>query len=410
MNTADADIAIVGAGLGGLTAALALQRAGFTVRVFEQTSVLGEVGAGISISQGPARALASLGLGPALLAASLPVPDVAFAHYRTGELLAGTFDQGRPADRGLDGARHIHRADLHALLLAAVQAADPEAVHTGRRLVGLAALEGEPGEPGATAHFADGTVWRCRVLLGADGTRSTVRRLCFDDSPPQFSGQVAYRCLVPRALAQPYLGGGNALVTVGPGRSFHRYLLRGGELVNVVGIVQSAAWQGEGWNTPATVDEFAAAFADFHADVRGLIQQAPAHSLIKWALAVRPPLACWHRGAVGLLGDAAHPILPFLGLGAALAIEDGIVLARALQALPGYPALALAAYQAARAPRVERVRQQSILQGLRIQAADPDRVELERSPSQDASLFEHDPCTVPLPLPPGADRAGRAAA
>ena len=197
---------------------------------------------------------------------------------------------------------------------------------------------------------------------------------------------MAYRCLVPRALAQPYLQGGNALVTVGPGRIFHRYLLRGGELVNVIGIAQSQRWHGEGWNTRASHEEFAAEYEGFNADVLGLIRCAPPAGLIKWALFVRPAVDAWHRGPVALLGDAAHPVLPFLGLGAALAIEDGIVLARALSAFAD-TRQALAAYQAARLERVESVRVQSILQGQMIQAADPESGALKRSPAQDTRLF-----------------------
>lgn len=385
-------VAVVGAGLGGLTAALALLRAGWHVRVYERAETLTEVGAGISVSAGTGRGLASLGVGPAVLAASLPVPDVAFAHYRTGAVLAGTLDHGRPVDRGFDTARHIHRADLHSILLRAVRAGDPDAVHTGKRLEHVE-LAGQT----ATARFADGSAARCAVLVGADGTRSTVRRQLFDDSPPQFAGQVAYRCLIPRTLAAPYMGGGNALVTVGPARMFHRYLLRGGDLVNVIGIVQSQRWQGEGWNTPATALEFAAEYEDFNSDVLGLIACASPATLIKWALFSRPPLATWHRGPVTLLGDAAHPILPFLGLGAALAIEDGIVLARVLQPASDV-AMALATFQALRRARVEAVRVQTLRQGELIQTANPDHGDLGRSPSQDTSLFDYDPCSVQIPV------------
>jgi salicylate hydroxylase len=390
-------VAIVGAGLGGLTAALALLRAGWQVRVYERAETLGEVGAGISISPGAGRGLASLGIGPALLAASLPVPDVAFAHYRSGAVLAGALDHGSPVDRGFETARHIHRADLHSILLQAVRAADPDAVLTGKRLEHVDLSGDAP-----TAHFADGSSARCAVLVGADGTRSTVRRQLFDDAPPQFAGQVAYRCLIPRALAAPFMGGGNALVTVGPARMFHRYLLRGGDLVNVIGIAQSRRWQGEGWNTPATVAEFGAEYQGFNSDVLGLIACAPPATLIKWALFTRPPLATWHRGPVTLLGDAAHPILPFLGLGAALAIEDAIVLGRVLARVPPAAsdvAPALAAFQALRQARVEAVRVQTLRQGELIQAADPDHGDLGRSPSQDASLFDYDPCSVQIPAP-----------
>jgi salicylate hydroxylase len=386
------DIAIIGAGLGGLTAALALQRQGWRVRVYEQAPVLGEVGAGLSLSPGAGRGLASLGVGPALLDASLPVPDIAFVHYRTGERLAGALSQDAPPDRGFDTARHVHRADLHAILLAAVLTNDPDAVRTGKRL-----QRAEQGASHVVAHFADGEMAEAELLIGADGARSVVRRALFDDKPPVFAGQIAYRCLIPAERAAPYLGGVNAMVCIGDRRIFNRYLIRKRTLLNVIGIVQSDVWPEEGWNTPATVAEFADAFEGFHESVLGLIGCAPTGQLIKWGLFVRPPIATWRAGRVVLMGDAAHPILPFLGLGGALAIEDGIVLARALTEVEGFEP-AFAAFERARLDRVETIRIQSIRQGEIIQASDPDRAGVSSSPSQNTTLFDYNPCTAPLAL------------
>jgi salicylate hydroxylase len=382
-------IAIIGAGLGGLTAALALLRKGWAVRVYEQAPVLGEVGAGITLSSGAGRGLAMLGVGSELLAASLPVPDVAFAHYRTGALLAGRFDKGAPPDRGFETPRHIHRADLHRILFDAVRAADPEAVQTNMRLV-----RAEQDGARAAAFFADDSRVGADLLIAADGTRSVVRQQLFDAAPPQFAGQIAFRCLIPRDVATPFMNAGNAVVSVGAGRIFHRYLLRGGSLVNVIGIARNDNWREDGWHMPATVAEFLAEYHDFHPDVTGLIRRAPPENLIKWGLFVRPPIA-WSVGRIVLLGDAAHPILPFLGLGAALAMEDGVVLARALDAAPDMES-ALNAYQAARLERVENVRVETIRQGETIQATDPDHYGLTHSPSQNVNLFDYDPCTVPL--------------
>jgi salicylate hydroxylase len=384
------DISIIGGGLGGLTAALALLRGGWRVRVYEQAAVLREVGAGITVSPGAGNALASLGLGPALLAASLPVPDIAFVHYRTGELLAGTFDNNAPPDAGFAKARHIHRADLHAILLAAVREADSGAVVTGARLEAI-----KPRADGVAAYFADGSSAEAAALIAADGVRSTVRRLLFGDDSPPFAGQVAFRCLIPRAEAEPFMAAGNAVVSVGAARIFNRYLIRGGATVNVIGIARSDAWQQEGWSTPATIAEFAERFAGFHRDVQGLISRAPADSLIKWGLFARPRAEHWAQGRVLLIGDAAHPMLPFLGLGAATAIEDGIVLARVLARQPDFDA-AFSAFQRARAARVEWVRSESVRQGEIIQASDPDRAEMTQAPSQSAGIFEYDPSTAPL--------------
>jgi salicylate hydroxylase len=391
VTSARGTISIVGAGLGGLTAALALQRAGWRVRVYEQAAALTEVGAGITVSPGAARALSGLGVGAALLEASLPVPEIAFVHYRTGELLAGVHDQGRPPDHGLDRARHIHRADLHAILLAGVRAADPRAVSVGRKLVAVV-----QDQACVTATFADGATATSDLLIGADGARSTVRRALFDAADPVFAGQVAFRCLIPRAVAQPFMSGGDAAVSIGAGRVFNRYPIRGGAIVNVVGIAQSERWRDEGWNTPASVEDFAREFDGFNADVIGLIRRAPTDSLIKWGLFVRSPIARWDAGRVILLGDAAHPILPFLGLGAALAIEDGVILARALDKI-GAPARAFASFQAARTARVEAVRTESIRQGQIIQTAEPDAISVRRSPSQNAEIFDYDPVSAPIP-------------
>jgi salicylate hydroxylase len=383
---------VVGAGLGGATAALALMRRGWRVTLCEQAPVLKEAGAGISISPGAAAGLASLGLEAALLAASTPVPRVLFADHATGRMLVANSDQAPSEDRGIRTARHIHRADLHSMLLDAIRACDPHAVRLGKRLIRIESSSGA-----VTAEFEDGSRLEADLLIGADGTRSVTRRRLFDDTPPQFAGQVAFRCLIPSAAAEPFMHAGSAVVSIGPSRTFHRYPIRHGSLVNVVGIARSEAWQAEGWNTPASVEEFLAVYRDFHADVTGLIERAPPHTLIKWGLFVRPPLDRWCAGRVALLGDAAHPILPFLGLGAALAIEDAVVLARALDAAPDIDA-ALDVYQRSRFARVELVREQTIRQGEIIQAGRLNLPALSQAPSQNVDLFDYDPCRVELPL------------
>jgi salicylate hydroxylase len=275
------------------------------------------------------------------------------------------------------------------MLLDAVLALDAQSLKLGRRLVRF------EQESRVVAHFADGSREEADVLIAADGVRSVARRELFGDGAPRFAGQVAFRCLMPRADAQRHLSAGNAVVSIGPGRVFHRYLIRGGTLLNVIGIARSDAWPHESWNTPASVAEFLALYGDFHADVTGLIERAAGPSLIKWGLFVRPPLACWSVGRIGLLGDAAHPILPFLGLGAALAIEDAIVIARALDEVPQLDT-ALACYQATRWARVEGVRLASIKQGEMIQTAEVTRQSLAQAPAQNDALFDFDPCLTPI--------------
>jgi salicylate hydroxylase len=381
---------IIGAGLGGLTAGLSLLRAGWRVEICEQSLRLGEAGAGISVSSGAGKGLESLGVGPELLAASTPAPNVAFVHYQTGERLAGEFHDGAPPDLGFATPRHIHRADLHAILLKAVLKCDSSAVRVGKTLNTI-----DQNSDRAVARFVDGDHAAGDVIVAADGLRSTARGQLFGEQAPTFAGQIAFRCLVPADVAAPFLHQGNAVVSVGDGRIFHRYLIRGGKLVNVIGIARSDHWRGEGWNTPSSTEEFRDAFRGFHADVADLIARTPPDTLIKWALFQRPPIPCWSIGRVTLLGDAAHPILPFLGLGAALAIEDGVVIGRVLDRALDVPTR-LKAFQAARAERVERVRLDTIRQGEIIQGLDPDGSEVSRSPSQDVTLYDYDPTTVPI--------------
>jgi len=396
-------VAIIGAGIGGLTAALALLRRGWRVRVYEQAAVLNEVGAGISISPGAGAGLLSLGLGRAFLRASLPVARLAFAHFQTGEVLSSSppLDFAAEVDPGVRVARHIHRADLQKVLIDGVRALDPQALVLGRRLARIeqGARVGQDPRTGkdahVVAHFADGGSDEADVVIGADGVRSVARRELFGDDEARFAGQVAFRCLLPRTIAEPYLSAGHAVVSIGPGRVFHRYLIRGGSLLNVIGIAQSDAWPHESWNQPASSAEFLALYRDFHADVTGLIRQAAGPDLIKWGLFVRPPLPRWSSGRVALLGDAAHPILPFLGLGAALAIEDAIVIARALEEIER-PDEALQCYQATRLARVEGVRLASIRQGEIIQTGGVTRESLARAPAGQVSLFDFNPCTAPL--------------
>jgi salicylate hydroxylase len=389
---------IIGAGLGGLTAALALLRGGWRVRICEQAGALGEVGAGITLSPGACRGLASLGLETDILAASLPVPDIAFLHYRTGELLAGALSDHAGSDRGLGpgpdpglgSPRHIHRADLHDILVRALRQMDPAVIETGKRLIRVQCDGMAP-----VARFADGSARQADLLIGADGTRSAVRQSMFDAAAPVSAGQIAFRCLIPARDAAPFMRTGGAAVFIGAARIFNRYWIRRGTLLNVIGIARSDRWREERWNAPASTAEFLEEFSDFHPDVLALIERAPPRSLIKWGLFIRPPLRDWSIGRSVLVGDAAHPILPFLGLGAALAIEDGIVLARALALAADLPS-ALAAFQRARQPRVDDIRAQSIRQGEIIQATDPDRFGVRHSPSQNAALFDYDPCSAPL--------------
>lgn len=342
-------IAIVGAGIGGLTAALALQRAGFKVTVHEQAPKLGEVGAGLSLSPSAAHALRYLGLGPALDAASYLPEDQAVRHYQDGRALQWT-NRGRTLLEKY-GERYylIHRADLHGALADAVQANDPGAIQLDRRCIGVTQEGGQ-----VQIAFEGGAQVVADAAIGADGSRSKVRNVLFGDDGPKYTGYIAWRGLVPmdrvpQSVLDPPSG-----IYVGPGHLVNRYPVRSGKLLNFVAFAEREAWEEEGWSIRSTVEELMQEFEDWHPDVRTFLAAVPPELLFKWGLFDREPLARWCRGRIGLLGDAAHPVLPFLGHGAVLAIEDGVLLARAFAESAAVEE-ALSRYEAGRIPRASFV-------------------------------------------------------
>jgi salicylate hydroxylase len=334
------------------------------------------------------RCLELLGLADRVSAQSERAVGVPFRHYRSGVLLRAGFDADSRSSTAHE-ARQIHRADLHALLVQALRERAPDALILDRRLEGV-----ESDGTRVRARFADGSSAEAELLVGCDGVRSVARAYVCPDQPLRFTGQVAFRCLVP--VTDPAdIPGSKGSIFLGPGRIFNRYPLRRGSVWNCAGVAKTDRWEAEGWNTPATRAEFLAEFADWHPEVTGLIARAPAEGIIKWGLFSHEPLPEWSRGPITLLGDAAHPMLPFLGLGAALAMEDACILARALALYPEV-GRALAAYEATRKPRATLVHAASNVQADLLQSSDPDRYGQTASPAHDRSLFEFDPLAVPL--------------
>ena len=367
-------VLIIGAGLGGLTTAIALLQRGFHVRVYEQAPELKEMGAGLTLATTAMRVFHELGLWPQMAAIATRGVSVAFVHYATGELLHGEFDPewSRHPDNPEQSA-HAHRAAAHTVLVNAVRALDPDALVLDHRLTRV-----EQGAGEVRAVFDNGVVAVGDILIGADGVQSAVYRSVFErDNPATFTGVMAIRCLMPRNEAiAPYLTAGRAVNFVGHGRGFHRYGIDDGRVLNCVALAKTDAWTEEGWAHPCSRDEFMALYQDFHPDVRGLIAHAPADSTFKWALRSRAPLPNWSRGRVTLLGDAAHPMLPYLGQGATAAIEDALVLARALEAHSDH-AVAFAAYEADRLPRATEQMRLSEKQGEALNSG-PDRYKIDR--------------------------------
>ena len=380
---------IAGAGLGGLVAGLALRQRGFDVDIHEAAPQLGEVGAGLTLSRGAQQVFRALGIQDRVAALACRSSAFPFVHYKTGRLLAGAHDHGDggPDDGIADVGRQIHRADLHAVLVAAfAEVGTP--VHLGHALTAMIETP-----DAVTAHFANSDTATGDALIGADGVRSAVRQILWGTDAPRFTGQIAYRFLVPIEEARTYMGLGRGAVYLGPKRTFNRYTLRGGSIVNCVGIVATDQWVGEGWSTPASPDELLATFEGWHPDVTGLMSLAS--SSIKWGIFDRAPLPTWAKGRVSLLGDAAHAMLPFLGMGAAMAIEDGMILARAFDA-DGDIVSAFARYEAARKPRTALVHARSVEQGELTQARDPDHYDASTAPSSDPTITAYDPVTAAI--------------
>ena len=381
----DASIAIVGAGICGLTAALALARFGFRrIAVYERSPVLGEVGAGLTLSPNATRALIGLGIGDALARACDEPYTGVTRHWRNADIL--TRSERGAAIRKRYGAPYfqIHRADLLDLLAQAVARQPTVELRTDHALVGL-----ETRGERTALRFANGASASADVVLGCDGLKSVVCRELFGEIPAQFSGYVAWRGLVPaESLAQPL--DPPAQLFIGVDRMFMRYLVRHGALVNVVAVARSAGWTDEGWMIPSTIEELRAQYEGWYADIVDAIDHLPPSQCFKWAIHVREALPRWHDGHVVLAGDAAHPMVPFMGMGAAMGIEDGVVLARAL-ATHNSPSVALEAFERARHERATFVQRESAQRDVRLMSKDPDSFGRSLEVSEDSlGLFAYD--------------------
>ena len=341
-------VIVVGAGIGGLTCALALLRRGIDVEVYEQAPQLREIGAGVQISANGTRVLHALGL------------------ERGARGLGGA--AARQGDQALEERAHLEalrpgrglRSSATARPTSSSTAATctacwsrrcarltPQAIRLQARCVGV-----EQDAGGVTLVLADGRRVRGRLLIGADGVHSAVRESVFGAGRPEFTGCMAWRGVIPAER----LPGGMPLAGtnwIGPGRHVVHYPLRRGELLNFVGVVERGDWLIESWTAQGTQGECRADFAGWHPDVQALIEAI--ETPFKWALMARSAMTRWSEGRVTLLGDACHAALPFLAQGAAMAIEDAFVLAAALAAHGEDHATALARYEAARIPRTTRV-------------------------------------------------------
>ena len=389
-------VLIAGAGLGGLSAAACLLKKGHNVQIFEQAPQLGEVGAGIQISANAGRVFDFLGIEENVAEAGALPKEYRFRTFDTGETLQTIkFGERYWSTYGVPYVV-IHRADLHAILVDTVRALKPDAIRTSSRATGF-----DQDENGVTLHIAGQESVRGDVLIGGDGIRSAVREQILGAVEPDYTGDSVWRILVAAEDLPPEFRTDCVEIFVGPGRHAVIYPLRQGRLINLVGCVEQASWDEESWTAKRPWTEMRDDFPGWNPMVNAIINAAPKDECYRWVLKNRKPVTNWTSGRATLLGDAAHPTLPYMAQGAAMAIEDGAVLSRVLDESDDIPA-ALQRYQRARIERTSRVVLESTvnrnlfhmpnMEELRASFAKRD-FNAERS----EWLFSYNPMTVELP-------------
>lgn len=380
-------VAIIGCGLGGATAAIFLQRAGFDVRIFEQAPTLTRIGAGISLGPNVLKVIRALGLETRFIETGTVARRRLSRAWNTGEIL-NEVNYAKYADIYGAVMMSMHRGDMLDIL---VEAVAPGSITFDKRAVDL---ESAPG--GATRIvFSDGTRYEADVVIGADGVNSKVRELLMGVEAPIYSGVVAYRSIFStshlgdfRPLADHTKWWTTETYPGGEDRHFITYYLTSKrDELNVVTGSPDPNWDPSRTNVPVGIDEILECYAGFHPEVQTIIKSLPAAT--KWPLLERKPMAVWSRDNIVLLGDACHPMKPHMGQGAGMAIEDGAVLARCLVAATGVPE-ALRLYEHNRKDRTAQVQAHSRVNTWFKYPTDTDWV------------YAYDAVTAPLEIPRAA--------
>jgi salicylate hydroxylase len=341
-------VGIIGGGIGGVALAACLLRSGFEVKMFERAAGFGEVGAGIQMTPNAVKVMRALGLLDKLLAVGFLPNALVGRNWRTGRENFRTPLKDAAVKAYGAPFIHIHRADLHAILASLV----PGEVPT----FGVSCTGVRQDERCATARFADGTTYEADVIIGADGVRSVVRAELFGDEAAKFTGHMCYRAIVPVPGVVDFASPDGAF-WLGPHGHVVTYYVQSGKAVNIVAVTETDKWVEENWNARSSREEMLGAFKGWHRNVETLF--ARVDEVYKWGLFDRDPMETWSRGRITLLGDAAHPMLPFLSQGAAMAIEDAWVLAASLDGHGDDVAAAFGDYEAERLPRTSRVQLQA---------------------------------------------------
>jgi len=340
-------VLIAGGGIGGLAAALALLKRGIDVEVYEQAPELREVGAGVQLSANGIRVLHELGVHDALRALACEASGKEVRLWNSGQTWK-LFDLGAVSVERYGFPYYlVYRPDLLAVLADGVRREKPAAIHPNARCTGF-----EQSARGVTLQY-DGGEARGDALIGADGVHSRIRQALFGDDRPSFTGLVSWRGTIPMGKLPGHMRRLIGTNWIGPGAHVVHYPVHRGEYMNFNGIVERDDWQIESWTARGTREECRADFRGWHDDIHRMIDYIA--TPYKWALLGRAPLEQWNVGRVSLLGDACHPTLPMLAQGAAMALEDGFVLARALAVAGADVEQGLARYQNARKERTARI-------------------------------------------------------
>ena len=348
MSRAIKRIAIIGAGMGGLAAAIALHRKGFDVKVYEQSPDLGAFGAGLGVTPNAVKVFAALGLREKLQAVSVEPGGLIWRDSNDGSVTKFVSLE-RAVERF--GAQYYNswRGDVHNLLSSAVPAACIEA---GRRCEGL-----EEGSDSIAVRFADGGTAEADIVIGCDGIRSVVRRALFGGPAARYSGHMCWRTLVPSDRLPTGFHDGNTNNWTGPEGFLLSYFVRQGKFINILAVRPQKTWEEESWSVPSSREEMLAGFPRMGEKAQILMNNA--EQVFKWGQFMGAPAAQWTKGRATLLGDAAHAMLATFGQGAGSSFEDAFALAEWIDAHRDDYAMALNGYETARKPRTDQLQEMS---------------------------------------------------
>ncbi len=350
-------IGICGGGVGGLSAAIALRMLGHDPAVYERAAKFERIGADVNFTPNAVHALDRLGVGDVLRATAAQPTHRISRMWDTGAETSRLALSGEAEKRYGAPQLTIHRGDLLRALEARIPA---DTIRLGRRVSDVLP-GGERPDDRTAIRFADGAEEEVDVVVGADGIHSAVRTSLWGKDDPRFTGLVSYRAVVPREAVKdvPDIDAFTKWWGPTPDRQIVTFPLTRGEEIFVFATTAREGWTEEGWTLPGDPDELRAVYADFHPEARALL--APVTEVTKSALHVREPMTHWSKGRATLLGDAAHPMVPFMAQGACMAVEDAVVLARALEgkSRADVPA-ALRSYEAARLERTAAIQRNSL--------------------------------------------------